>query len=78
MKFKVGDEVYCNLNGIGKITSIEYSDNTNEDSYPIFVSFIADGGFSEYYIEDGKLFADFNEFESGNIRKLTKLEKAMK
>ena len=73
--FKVGDEVYCNLNGIGKIISIEYN---NDARYPIFVSFRDDGGFSEYYTEDGKLFPDFNEFESGNIRKLTKLEKAMK
>lgn len=77
-KFKVGDQVICNVNGLGKITeNVFFSQSGN---YPILVEFKHSNGdiYYETYTPEGKMYSDKFEDEGEHIRHLTKLEKALR
>ena len=68
--FKVGDKVICSELGLGTVTDIE-----ENSKYPIIVNF---GSLLDSYTIDGKMYTDGDYYDGEHIRKLTKLEKAMK
>ena len=71
MKFKVGDVVICTEFGLGVITSTV----VNIVNYPILVRFV--DGRLETYTENGRMYL-LKEDDGEHIRKLSKLEKAMR
>lgn len=72
-KFKVGDEVICNVGGRGVVVEVSHS-----DKYPIRVLFEnEDYQFYETYTENGRMYSGEGD-EGEHIRHLTKLEKALR